>query len=339
MNPRRAAFKIALIVAVLAAIAGGRALRYRRFLARPYPPEAGAIEVDVPPGASLRQVARLLESSRVVASARMFRRLAKTRREAGRVQAGDYEFQTPIRPGDVLSALVHGRVKVRQFTIPEGCDLRQIAQVVAGTGSATAEACLGRARSAPTAAAFGIQADSLEGYLFPATYRYRRTTTLDELLTMMVRRFRAVFGPTFEEQAREKDLTVHQVVTLASIVEKETGRPEERPRVAAVFLNRLRLGMPLQADPTVIYGLPAPDGSLTREALATPTPYNTYVIHGLPPGPICSPGEASLRAVLWPDDADDLYFVARNDGTHEFNRTYPAHAKAVRRYQIQGGLP
>ena len=151
----------------------------------------------------------------------------------------------------------------------------------------------------------------------------------------MVRRFQEVFTPAWEERARERKMTVHQVVTLASIIEKETGAPAERPVISSVFHNRLQKDMRLASDPTVIYGIKDFNGNLTRKDLTTPTPYNTYKIKGLPPGPIANPGADAIQAALYPADTDFLFFVSKRDGTHHFSKTYPEHEKAVRKYQLR----
>jgi UPF0755 protein len=183
----------------------------------------------------------------------------------------------------------------------------------------------------------GIQAESLEGYLFPDTYYFPRNTPIDRIIQTMLDRFNTVFTPAWADRARGIGLSRHQVVTLASIIEKETGAAGERPLIASVFHNRLARGMRLQSDPTVIYGIEDFDGNLTRAHLETPTPYNTYQVAGLPPGPIASPGRAALEAALFPEETDYLYFVARGDGTHQFSTRLDEHNEAVRRYQLGGG--
>lgn len=181
--------------------------------------------------------------------------------------------------------------------------------------------------------AAGVPGPQLEGYLFPDTYRFAPGTDVREVLTTMVRHFHDRFDAERHRRAAERGLSVNEVLTLASIIEKETGKPEERALIAAVFTNRLRIGMPLQSDPTVIYGLPAFDGDLTRADLAHPSPYNTYVVGGLPPGPIANPGLAAIDAALAPAASPALYFVSRNDGSHAFSTTLAEHNRAVGRYQ------
>jgi len=182
-------------------------------------------------------------------------------------------------------------------------------------------------------AAENLPPSGAEGYLFPDTYAFPLATPQERMLRAMVKRFREAFDATLARRALALGLSEQQVVTLASLVEEETGRPEERRLIAAVFMNRLRRGMPLQSDPTVLYGRPDDDRKITRADLARPTPYNTYTIPGLPPAPIASPGRASLEAAVDPAPVDYLYFVARGDGTHEFSTTLAAHNTAVARYQ------
>jgi UPF0755 protein len=185
----------------------------------------------------------------------------------------------------------------------------------------------------------GIEADTLEGYLFPDTYYFPRGLDSATIIATMVKQFRAAFKPAWEQQAEALGMTVHEVVTLASIIEKETGAPEERPLIASVFHNRLKKGMRLETDPTVIYGIPDFDGNIKRRHLETYTPYNTYKIKGLPPGPIASPGALALEAALYPAQSEFLYFVSKKDGTHQFSRTIKEHNAAVRKYQLRKRTP
>lgn len=326
-----------IALAVVAAASGYAWLRYREvqtFADTPYPMARGSIVVEVPRGLSMPAIAGTLLSANVISDADAFVWLARIEDQANSVQAGEYEFRTPATPRRVLRALATGAVLRRSFTIPEGYNLEQIAGVIEKAEIGSADSVRAATTNPKAAAAFGIDADSLEGYLFPDTYHYTKETTVREAVGQMVSRFQAVFDSTFEERADMAGFTRHEVVTLASIVEKETGRASERPLVASVFLNRLKRGMPLQADPTVIYGIADFNGNITRKDLRTDTPYNTYVNPGLPPGPICSPGEGALKAVLWPKQTRYLYFVAKNDGGHHFSVNYREHAAAVRRYQL-----
>jgi UPF0755 protein len=183
--------------------------------------------------------------------------------------------------------------------------------------------------------ALGLKGNTFEGYLFPETYHFPKGVSPREVIDKMVAHFRSVFTPTWIDRAQAIGMTTHEVVTLGSIVEKETATPEERPLIAAVFLNRLKRDMRLESDPTVIYGMKDFDGNLTRKDLEIPTPYNTYQIKGLPQSPIANPGRASIAAVLYPSEEPHLYFVSKNDGSHHFSRTLSEHNEMVRRYQLR----
>jgi UPF0755 protein len=198
---------------------------------------------------------------------------------------------------------------------------------------ADGEAFLAFATDPQAAKRYKIPADTLEGYLFPDTYLIPRRITPEPLVQLMLRRFHDRLTPEIKRAAKQNGMTLHQIVILASIIEKETGNVAERRRISGVFHNRLKRGMRLQSDPTVIYGIPDFNGNLTREHLNTKTPYNTYAIDGLPKGPIANPGIASIRAAAFPEETDDLYFVSKNDGTHVFSSTLREHNRAVRRYQ------
>ncbi len=295
---------------------------------------AEPVLITVPNGAPLTQVAQQLEAAAVIADADKFQLLARLRGDSRRPQAGEYGFAEPATPGTVLDRLIAGDVQHRRFTIPEGLNLQQIAQRLEIEGIAPAAEIVQLAKSAKLLASLGIEASSLEGYLFPETYQFVSGIRPTTLLRAMVAQFRNNLSPEILAAAEEQGLSLHQLVTLASIIQKEAGNEAEMPIISAVFHNRLRRGIPLQADPTVIYGIENFDGNLTRRHLATPTPYNTYRIAGLPPGPITNPGLAALRAAAFPAEADFLYFVARGDGTHQFSATLREHNKAVQRYQL-----
>jgi UPF0755 protein len=253
------------------------------------------------------------------------------------VKSGEYDLSPSLAPAEILEKLVEGAVKTYPVTLPEGLRLDEIAAELEAAGIVDSDALLAVARDPELARTLGVEAPTLEGYLYPETYRFPRGADPRELVETMVRQFRAAWTEEDEQHLADSELTLHEVVTLASIVEKETGRGEERPLIAAVFRNRLRRGMRLQTDPTVIYGRIVVhgefDGNLRRRDLEEDTPYNTYTRSGLPPGPIASAGIESIRAVLAPADVPHLYFVSRNDGTHVFSRTLEEHNGAVNRYQ------
>ena len=303
------------------------------FLTSPATPLSDTVIVDFPVGTPLSVLSDLLEQHRVVQSGFKFRLYARFKGEARHIKAGEYEFSTALRPDAVLSKLVRGEVLLHQVTFPEGVTTQDVADLLAAQGLASADQVLAATTDTDLARQLAISAPSLEGYCFPDTYRFARHLPVTSILRTMVGRFDQYFGANQEEQARHLGLTRHQVVILASIVEKETGTASERPLIAGVFLNRLRRRIPLQSDPTVIYGIQNFDGNLTRAHLVTDTPYNTYTRPGLPAGPICNPGAAALDAVLSPASTPYLYFVSKKDGTHHFSATLAEHNAAVARYQ------
>jgi UPF0755 protein len=226
---------------------------------------------------------------------------------------------------------------VHQVTIPEGLAGQQIAELLADRGLVDRDRFVSLLRDRETLGRFGLEGESLEGYLFPDTYRVVKGLNEEAIAQRMVRRFQEMFGPEEQARARELQMTVPEVVTLASLIEREAHVPEERPLISSVFHNRLRRGMPLQSDPTVMYALSRFSGRLTKANLQAPSPYNTYLRQGLPPGPIANPGRASIMAALYPASSRYLYFVSKNDGTHAFSTTLREHDARVRRYQIGGG--
>jgi UPF0755 protein len=259
------------------------------------------------------------------------------RRGERQLKAGEYRFERAASPLDVVARLMRGDVYLQAVTFPEGLTVREMAALFESQGLGAAKAFSDAAGQADLVRAFDDRARDLEGYLFPDTYRVPRKTTAPDLVKQMVARFTQVFGAEQREAAKASGTTVREIVTLASLVEKETAVPDERPIVAAVYRNRLRIGMGLQCDPTVIYALQRAGrftGNLTRADLAFDSPYNTYRRAGLPPGPIASPGKASLEAALAPADVPYLYFVSRNDGSHAFATTLSEHNRNVQQYQV-----
>lgn len=331
---RRLALGLAVLL-LAGAAAGGLALR--RSLAPAGGPEAPQVTFQVTPGQSLSRVARNLEQQGLVRSARSAAWLARLRGQAGRLHSGEYRLSAALSPGEILARIARGEVVTYEVVLPEGLRAREIAERLEAAGVADAGDFMQVVGDADFADSLGVEGPSLEGYLFPETYRFPRGLGAHALAAEMVEQFLAVWRQ-IEPRARERGLGMRQVVILASIVEKETGAAEERPLIASVFHNRLRRGMRLESDPTVIYGIPDFDGNLRRVHLEDgENPYNTYRIAGLPPGPIASPGAHALRAVVDPADTDYLYFVSRNDGTHRFSRSYREHVNAVNRFQRRRG--
>jgi UPF0755 protein len=313
-------------------IAGTFGLRQWFFQKWPVTPP-GVQRVKIAPGSALPRIALQLAEAGVIGDAERFARLTRWREATQKIKAGEYEFVTAATPGEILDRLIAGDVIKIRITIPEGFTLREIATRVASAGIGTTEQFLRAVRAPDRLQKLGVPGPSLEGYLFPETYTVTTTTTPEEVARAMVAQFERQLTPELLATANARGLDRHALVTLASIVQKEAGSDDEMPLIAGVFHNRLRKGMRLQADPTVIYGISNFNGNLTRRDLTTPTPYNTYTRAGLPPGPIASPGLAALRAAAEPAPTQALYFVARGNGRHEFNVTLEAHNRAVNRYQ------
>jgi UPF0755 protein len=295
--------------------------------------------VEIPADASFKTVSALLAQKGLIASPFWFRVLGKVRNAERKIKPGEYDFHTRMLPSDILNALVKGRVIHHSILIPEGLTAQQISQLLNETGIA-AEAGITRLILDPDfIRSLGVEAPNLEGYLFPDTYLFPRRTKPEEVVKTMVMRFRQLYTPNLQARAAELKMTDRQVLILASIIEKETGQDQERSLVSAVFHNRLRRNWPLQSDPTLIYGIPNFDGNLTRDDLARPGRYNTYLKPGLPPGPIANPGIKSIEAALYPAPVTYLYFVSRNDGSHQFSTTLAEHNRAVDHYQKKKKLP
>jgi len=294
-----------------------------------------AVRVEVPSGSGVTTIAEALREAGLGGWERGTRWGMRLWGHPRRFKAGTYAFSPPLSLAAVFSDLEAGRVELVGVTLPEGATVRQMAEVLAEAGVVPQRAFVDLALHPEAAARWDLPGPTLEGYLFPDTYRFARGLPPEAIIDEMVRRFREVAAP-LEAQASARGLTLREWVTLASIVEKETGNAEERPVVAAVFHNRLARRMRLESDPTVIYGIDGFDGNLRRADLARVTPYNTYARAGLPHGPIANPGRESLEAVLRPADVPYLYFVSRNDGTHVFSSTYEEHRRHVDRFQRKG---
>ena len=289
--------------------------------------------VDIPDGMPLRQLAARLERERLIRSQTAFMLLGKLLGADRHIKAGEYAVHAGMRPRAMLADFMGGHVLLHPVTIPEGYTVVELAQVFAQQGVADPEALISLARDREFIRSLDIDAASLEGYLFPNTYKFARRTKAREVLKEMVQGLRNVLTPDLQQRAQDIHMTLHQVLTLASVIEKETGAEQEREMISSVFHNRLRRGIPLQSDPTVIYGLDYFDGNIRKKDLDSKSPYNTYRYRGLPPGPIANPGLGSIRAALYPAPTRHLYFVSRNDGTHEFSSTLAEHNRAVDKYQ------
>ncbi|MFZ5585813.1 MAG: endolytic transglycosylase MltG [Thermodesulfobacteriota bacterium] len=324
--------RVSLVIVLLLALAlpGSQAARLW-LLDQRADPAGKPVVVEVPKGAGVWQVADILAQAGVIRHPWAF--AAATRlMPAGPLKAGEYALSPAMSHRGLIEHLGRGRVLLHDVTVPEGYTLAQIIDRLADLRLVEREAAQDLARDPEFIASLGLKGQSLEGYLFPDTYRFPRGLGARAVLGAMARRFLAEWQPLAGE-ARRLGLGMIQAVTLASIIEREARVAAERPLVSAVYHNRLKQGMKLQADPTVIYGLKDVSGGPTRAHLERDHPYNTYTREGLPPGPICSPGLASLVAAVRPAPVDYVYFVAKGDGSHAFSRDYRDQVNNVNRYQ------
>ncbi|MEW6776334.1 MAG: endolytic transglycosylase MltG [Bdellovibrionota bacterium] len=313
-----------------------------RLLRAPEPGPAKPVTAfEVPAGSTARSISLRLHEKGLIRDERAFRALIVATGSAKKLRAGEFPLSPSMSAREVLDALLRGPPVLHEVLVPEGFTARQIAARLEALGIGSAARYKELAFSKSFTASLGVQADSLEGYLFPTTYSFSKPFSEEKVLSDMVGSLRKALPMGWEAGARRQGLkSLHELLTLASIVEKETGQGFERPLIAGLFLNRLKKGMRLQTDPTVIYGIGETyDGNIRKKDLLKPTPYNTYVIKGLPPGPIASPGLAAIQAVLSPQPSGYLFFVARKDGTHHFSETYGEHEQAVRYYQLGRGKP
>ncbi len=333
-----------LLALVVLAGAGGAAAWWWRDqriteFARTSAGAGGTRDVLIPPGSGPRRVAEVLAQAGVVSDAELTYAWLRRDKLGPKLRAGEYEFTLPLTPEQAIQKVIAGQQKTYHVTIPEGLRLDEILPLLASSQLRLRLDRLEALAADPSLVRkLGVPASRLEGFLFPDTYSFTHGYTEETVLAKMVSRTLEELQAAMASRDPAVKLEPLQFLTLASIVEKETGAPDERPRIACLFLNRLRLGMPLQTDPTVLYAMMLIRGkfvkNITRQDLTTPHPYNTYTVHGLPPGPIASPGTAALQAVAHPSQCTDLYFVSRNDGTHEFCPDLRCHAAAVQRWQV-----
>jgi UPF0755 protein len=326
-----------LIVVALAAGAGAWWMYSR--LIEPYRgyPDA-EVFVDIPAGSGPNTIGERLAAAGVVRDAMTFRAAVLVSGRARSLKAGEYRFADPMHALDVINKIARGDVYKRLLTFREGLTILEMSQVFEEKGFGKAAEFRKAAGNGQLIADLDPAARDLEGYLFPETYSLPRDTPAGVVVAQMVAGFKSALTADLQAAAKDQGLTIRELVTLASLVEKETGAADERPLVAAVYRNRMRIRMGMQADPTVIYALQQAGqyrGNLTRENLQFDSPYNTYRYAGLPPGPIASPGRASLAAAAKPADVDYLYFVSRNDGTHAFASNLGEHNSNVFTWQVE----
>lgn len=290
--------------------------------------------VTIDSGKSFQFITRLLYEKGMIQEPLKFKLYARIKGFDRDVKAGQYLLSSNMSPQKIIETLVQGKFYLYRITIPEGYNINQIADLLHDANLLKKTDFLSAANDASLAMELGINANDFEGYLFPDTYFFEKDITPRKLISTMVNQFHRAFNPLWEKRSSQMTFSIHDIVTLASIIEKETGVPEERPLVSSVFHNRINKNMRLQSDPTVIYGIENFDGNLTRKHLQTFSPYNTYTIHGLPQGPIANPGKSSLESALFPAETPFLYFVSKKDKSHFFSTNYNDHKEAVKKYQL-----
>ena len=294
--------------------------------------------IELRKGDSPAEVTKNLYQLGVIADKSDFLLLGRVLREWKKIKAGEYEVSADMNPLDVFKVITSGQSMAHRITVREGENMYEVAKAIEAEKLATADRILQLCKDPKFIQTLGIPtpaSGTLEGYLFPDTYFFNKTMTAEDMVHQMVKKFQSIWTAQHEEGAKKLGLTPYQALTLASVVEKETGAPQERPMVASVFHNRLKKGMKLQSDPTIIYGIwERYQGNLHKADITHPTPYNTYTIPSLPLGPISNPGKEAIDAVLHPADTPYIFFVSHNDGTHEFTTTLKDHTQAVKKFQI-----
>lgn len=291
--------------------------------------------VYIPKGASFLEIVDILDQAGMVKNKLFFILLARFKGVSSSIKAGEYELATSMSPNEITDKLFEGDIKIHELTIPEDFTLKQIADRLVAENLVSEKNFISVTTDPVFLASLNIDAASAEGYLYPDTYKFNRGMTTREIVSTMVNQFWGKVTPEMIERAKKLGMTTTEFVTLASLIGKESGDEEEKSQVSAVFHNRLKKGMRLQSDPTAIYSLTEYQNIVKKKHLSNDTPYNTYKIKGLPPGPIANPGIDSLQAALYPKPVNYLYFVSKNDGTHIFSSNLAAHAQAVLKYQIK----
>ena len=326
--------KIISLAVLIVLILGASAALGVYYYINVIPSVSGDKVLVIPRGKGLRNISALLEEEGVIGSRSLFITYVIGKGWQDRLKAGEYEFKKGDTMAKVALKLAVGDVIVHKVTVPEGLTVRETAELLGRNGVLDPDEFLTATRDPEILDSLpGRSVTGIEGYLFPDTYSFTKGVTSAEFVRMMLSRFNKVYK-SLDGLKNRVNLTDNEIITLASIIEKETGTATERPLVSAVFHNRLKLGMRLESDPTVIYGMGEDfDGNLTKNDLNTMTEYNTYLVKGLPPGPISNPGRESIIAALSPAPVDYIYFVSRGDGTHYFSESYQDHLRAVSEYQ------
>jgi len=294
------------------------------------------VSVEITPGMTLNNISNLLKDRNLIGNSLSFQLLAYLQKKQGQIQVGEFELSPSMTPKDILGIVTSGKTILHAVTIPEGYRITEIAALLEKRGLANAEKFILQTQDQELIRSAGISANSLEGYLFPETYHFSKNTPERKIIQSMLNTYQEKIKKyQLPKQAQSVNLSFHEIVTLASLIEKETGLNEERKLISSVFHNRLKKNMRLQTDPTVIYAMINFDGNIRKKDLNIDSPYNTYKYRGLPPGPIASPGLKSIIAALEPSDSDYLYFVSRKDGSHQFSSNLLDHNRAVQKYQLR----
>ncbi len=301
---------------------------------RPASENNQTVVFDIRPGMTLKQVATELSRRGLIHSPTTFQTIAYIQAKQKQVMVGEFSLSPSMSPHEILLRITSGKTVLHPVTIPEGYRITEIAALLHSKDMMDREVFIRQTKDKSLIRALGIPADSLEGYLFPETYHFSKFTSEKKIIQKMVDTFRQqVLKPELIANAKKTSLSWHEIITMASLIEKETGLDSERKIISSVFHNRLRKNMPLQTDPTVIYAMKNFDGNIRKRDLRIDSPYNTYLHKGLPPGPIANPGLKSIVAAISPIESDHLYFVSRQDGSHQFSSTLIEHDRAVQKYQ------
>ncbi len=304
------------------------------FIKTPVAQISKPVNFTVSSGQHLSIIAQNLKDQDLISNLLAFKIYVRIKKAATRIKAGEYEMNTGMSPKTILNVLTLGKNKLYRLTIPEGLNMEEISTLAQKAGLCSSEQFLSLCNDLEFINQLELPGMTLEGYLFPDTYFFSRQTDCKTLIKKMISTFNKTFNDTWKARAKKIGLSVHEVVILASIIEKETGNGKERPIISSVFHNRLKRNMRLESDPTVIYGVSDYHGRIRYKHLRRVTPYNTYKINGLPAGPIANPGGQSLKAALYPAKTKYLFFVSKNDTTHKFSTNLKDHNRAVKKYQL-----
>ncbi len=298
--------------------------------------EYKSVPFRIKKGMTLKRVSVKLKEKQLIKSSLSFQILAYVKGQQNKLMAGEFELSPSMPPLELLETITSGKTILYEVTIPEGLKIAEIAELLGEKKIVPAKEFIQWTHSKELIDLFKVPGSSLEGYLFPDTYRFSKNIRAKELVKKMTETFfKKALKPGYKARAQKLNFDFNQIVTLASIIEKETGQAAERKKISSVFHNRLKKNMRLQSDPTVIYAIPNFDGNIHKKDLSIKSPYNTYKVKGLPPGPIANPGHASIVAALYPETSKHLYFVSRQDGSHQFSNNLKDHNLAVRKYQLR----